>query len=120
MAWKLQSQTYDLKDVEVLDTKGKTLNASDVAKTLKEETVALASMWGQKVDPLHLRLVKDGTLIFNLPMPKGVVGFPGFGVGPVPGGPFPQPQLIPPMGPFPAPQPVPVPPVPSPKPDLPE
>jgi hypothetical protein len=82
----LQSQTYDLDDVDVLDVKGKKLDKKDVAKLLKEEAPALASLYGQKVDPLHLRLVKEGTLIFELPMPKNMPGVPGFpgGVAPVP------------------------------------
>jgi RNA polymerase sigma factor (sigma-70 family) len=76
---KLQSQTYALDDVQVLDTKAKKLDKKKVAKLLKKETVALASLWGQKVDPLHLRVIKDGTLVFVLPAPKGngFIGPPG-------------------------------------------
>jgi RNA polymerase sigma factor (sigma-70 family) len=75
----LHTQTFDWADVEVLDTKGKKLDKKDVAKQLKEETVALAWFAGQKVDPMHLRLVKEGTLIFVFPAPKGGPGFPGQG-----------------------------------------
>ena len=133
LVWEYQPQTYDLKEVEVLDTKGKTIDAAEVAKLLKEETVALASMPGQKVDPLHLRLVKEGTLVFNLPMPQPMVGFPGFGFPQPPLPPafpkppvlpkppaFPQPPVLPkppafPKG-FPQPQPCPVPPADQPPP----
>jgi RNA polymerase sigma factor (sigma-70 family) len=82
----VQSQTYKLEDVEVFDTKGKKLDKKDVAKRLKQETVALASVTGENVDPLHLRLIKDGTLVFVLPRPKGGPGggFPGV---PLPGAP---------------------------------
>jgi RNA polymerase sigma factor (sigma-70 family) len=66
----VQTQTYDLDDVEVLDTKGKKLDKKEVVKQLKEETVAMASLSGQP-DPLHLRVLKDGTLTFVLPVPKG-------------------------------------------------
>jgi RNA polymerase sigma factor (sigma-70 family) len=90
-AWELQSQTYDLDDIVVLNTRGKKLDPKEVRKLLKEETVALASMWGQKLDPLHLRVIKEGTLLFELPMPKNIQGI---GVPPVlvvppalPGGP---------------------------------
>jgi RNA polymerase sigma factor (sigma-70 family) len=80
----LQTQTYDLGEVEILDTKGKKLDKKDVVKQLKEETVAMASPFGQSVDPLHLRVLKDGMLIFVLPAPKGAPAPPGF-PGAVPG-----------------------------------
>jgi RNA polymerase sigma factor (sigma-70 family) len=91
---ELRTQTFDLDDVEILDVKAKSVDKKDAAKMLKEETPALASLFGQKVDPLHLRLVKEGTLTFVLPMPKGVPGIPG-GVAP-PG--IPQPFPLPPGG----------------------
>ena len=91
----IQSTTYDLDDVKVLDTKGKEIDKKDLPKLLKEETPALASLWGQPVDPLHLRLVKDGTLTFVLPPAKNVPGIGGIGVAP-PGVPFPAPP--PPAG----------------------
>jgi hypothetical protein len=96
MGWELRSQTYDLDDVTVLDTRGRKLDKKAVVKLLKKETVALASMWGQQVDPLHLRVLKDGILVFVLPPPKGVPGLPGLppGVGvPVP---LPAPAALPP------------------------
>jgi RNA polymerase sigma factor (sigma-70 family) len=79
---KVHSQTYDLDDVQVLDTKAKKLDKKKVMKLLKKETVALAALWGQKVDPLHLRVIKDGTLVFVLPAPKGNGGnnIPGGGL----------------------------------------
>jgi RNA polymerase sigma factor (sigma-70 family) len=84
MMWTVQTYTYSLDDVEVLDTKGKTVDKKDVIKQLKEETLEMASLTGQPVDPLHLRLLKDGTLTFVLPAPKGG-GFGGGGMF-VPGG----------------------------------
>jgi RNA polymerase sigma factor (sigma-70 family) len=78
------TQTYELKDVQVFDTKGKRIDNKDVAALIKEETVAMAT-WGQGVDPLHLRLLKDGTLTFVLPLPQGFApGAPPGGVRPVP------------------------------------
>jgi RNA polymerase sigma factor (sigma-70 family) len=78
----LQSTTYDLDDIKVLDTKGKEIDKKDLPKLLKDETVAMASLWGQPVDPLHLRVLKDGTLTFILPAPKPGVGFGLPGVAP--------------------------------------
>ena len=88
----VQSQTYKLEEVEVFDTKGRKLDQKEVAERLKQETVALASLTGQKVDPLHLRLIKDGTLVFVLPLPKGGPGGALPGLPPPPGGP----GLVPP------------------------
>jgi RNA polymerase sigma factor (sigma-70 family) len=89
---RLHAQTYDLQDVEVLDTRGKKVARNQVRNLLKKETVALASLWGQKVDPLHLRVIRDGTLIFVLPAPKGVIG------GVAPAVPVPQPAPVVPPG----------------------
>jgi RNA polymerase sigma factor (sigma-70 family) len=84
----LQEQTYDLDAVDILDVNAKKLDKKAVAKSLKEETLALASLYGRPVDPLHLRLVKDGTLVFVLPAPKGAPPGadvrPGFGRFPPP------------------------------------
>jgi RNA polymerase sigma factor (sigma-70 family) len=93
VAWELRSQTYNLDDVTVLDTKGRKLDKKTVVKLLKKETVALASMWGQPVDPLHLRVLKDGLLVFVLPLPKAIPAIPG--IAP-PGG------VIPPLPALPA------------------
>jgi hypothetical protein len=73
----LQTQAYDLDDVQVLDTKGKQVDKKELAKLLKEEKVAMASLYGQPVDPLHLRVLKDDILTFVLPMPKPRLGVPG-------------------------------------------
>jgi Sigma-70, region 4 len=88
---QLHAQTYDLDNVEILDTKATKLDRKEVMERLKDETVAMAS-WSSPVDPLHLRVIKDGTLIFVLPntgfpgaLPPGVPGIPG-GAPPAPGG----------------------------------
>jgi RNA polymerase sigma factor (sigma-70 family) len=81
---EVRTRTYDLDTVEVFDTQGKKLDAKEVQKRLKDEvTLALASLQGEAVDPRHLRLIKDGTLIFVLPAPK---------VGPAVPAPGPQQQ----------------------------
>jgi RNA polymerase sigma factor (sigma-70 family) len=68
---KVRTLTYDLKKVKVFDTKGKQLDPKEVVKRLKKETLALASLQGEAVDARHLRLIKDGTLVFVLPAPPG-------------------------------------------------
>jgi RNA polymerase sigma factor (sigma-70 family) len=83
-ATKLQEETYDLEDVQILDTKGKEIDRRTIPKLLKEETVVMASLWGQPIDPLHLRVLKEGTLTIVLPAPKWGAGFGGGGA--VPGG----------------------------------
>jgi RNA polymerase sigma factor (sigma-70 family) len=67
----MRSHTYDLGDVQVLDTSGKKVDKKELLKLLKDETVALRSFGGHPIDPLHLRVLKEGTLIFILPGPKG-------------------------------------------------
>jgi hypothetical protein len=67
----LRSQTYDLDDVQVLDTMGMKVDKKELAKLLKEEKVAMATYGSEPVDPLHLRVLKDGTLTFVLPGSKG-------------------------------------------------
>jgi RNA polymerase sigma factor (sigma-70 family) len=67
----VHTQAYELKDVSVFDTKGKQIDNKNLVKLIKVETVAMAT-WGQKVDPLHLRVLKDGTLTFVLPAPQGI------------------------------------------------
>jgi hypothetical protein len=61
--------TYDLKEAKVFDTKGKEVDKKELAKLLKDETVAVASFGDQLPDPLHLRILKEGTLVFTLPPP---------------------------------------------------
>jgi hypothetical protein len=102
---RVHAQTYDLDKVEVLDTKANKLDRNAVIKRLQKETVALAT-WSAPLDPLHLRVVNDGTLIFVLPnpgfpgaIPPGAPGFPGAqpGLPGAPGGVAPalQPQPVP-------------------------
>jgi RNA polymerase sigma factor (sigma-70 family) len=79
----VRTETYDLKSVQVFDTKGQPVDPKVLSKLLKEETVAMAT-WGQLSDPLHLRVLKEGTLILVLPPMQGQ-GFGGGVIGP--GGP---------------------------------
>jgi hypothetical protein len=70
----IQIQRYDLADVKVVNTRGKTIEETDLARMLKKETVAMASLHGEPVDPLHLRVLKEGTLVFALPAAKPTNG----------------------------------------------
>jgi RNA polymerase sigma factor (sigma-70 family) len=66
----IQIQRFDLAGVKVLDAKGKTVEESEIVKLLKKETIAMASLHGEPIDPLHLRVLKEGTLVFALPAAK--------------------------------------------------
>jgi RNA polymerase sigma factor (sigma-70 family) len=61
--------TYELKEIQVLDTRGEEIGKDELTKRLKEETVAVATFGNQLPDPLHLRILKEGTLVFILPLP---------------------------------------------------
>jgi hypothetical protein len=73
--------TYNLDEVQVFDTKAKKVGKKELAKLLKDEIVAVASFDGQPIDPLHFRILKEGTLVFilpvgGLPFPSGNLAFP--------------------------------------------
>ncbi len=84
MVWREQTYRLDIKEVKVYDTAGKEIDAKAVRHLLSKETLALYT-YGEKVDSLHLRTVKDGTLIFVYLPPK--LGKPpeADGNAPVPG-----------------------------------
>jgi RNA polymerase sigma factor (sigma-70 family) len=63
----LVPELYGLGEVRAFDHKGQEIKAGDLRKRLKRETVALVAVDGRPVDPLHLRLVRDGTLILVVP-----------------------------------------------------
>jgi hypothetical protein len=94
-------ERYDLKDVDVFNTRGKRVGKKEVVRRLKQETVAVAFVGGQKADPLHLRVLRDDLLVFVLPPPRGLPGFRG--IAP-PGVPVPQPAPLLPPGAEKAPQ----------------
>jgi hypothetical protein len=80
--------SYDLDEIQVFDTKGNEVDKKKLAKLLKDETVAVASFGDQPPDPLHLRILKEETLVFSLPPPpaggiplpdENQVLLPGFG-----------------------------------------
>jgi RNA polymerase sigma factor (sigma-70 family) len=86
------TKTY-AKGFKVTDTRGKPVAAKTLRQLLRKEKPVLASADGKAVDPLHLRLVKDGTLILILPVPRGKAAPP-----------VPLPEVVPqPAAPPPAP-----------------
>jgi hypothetical protein len=60
---------FKLQDVKVFDTKGQQLSEAEVRRVIRDEVPALTGPRGEKVDPLHLRLIKEGTPILLLPKP---------------------------------------------------
>ncbi len=89
----LAEEVYDLDNVKAYDTEGKRVERVKLTLLLQEETLVLVSADGRPVDPLHLRLVKEGTLVLVLPMPTSV---PPVAVPTVPP---PAPAIVPPLPP---------------------
>jgi hypothetical protein len=58
---------YQLGEVRVFDMKGQTIDPQALPRLFKVEALALLAADGRPVDPLHLRLYKDDTLLFVLP-----------------------------------------------------
>jgi RNA polymerase sigma factor (sigma-70 family) len=83
----------EVGEVRVTDARGGAISPKALAKLLKGETLVLVSADGRRVDPLHLRLVKDGTLVFVLPATAPVVPQPPAAAEPLP---VPPPAPVPP------------------------
>jgi RNA polymerase sigma factor (sigma-70 family) len=66
----------------------------DLRKLLAEETPVLVFWSGDKIDPLHLRFIKDGTIVIDLPRPATPRMQPPAAPAPVPLQP-PAPHLAP-------------------------
>jgi RNA polymerase sigma factor (sigma-70 family) len=60
---------YRRGEVRVFDVHGREVDWAFLPKLLGKEVLALAAV-GERVDPLHLRLIKEGTLVFVIPHPK--------------------------------------------------
>ena len=67
-----ETRTVPLKEVKVYGTDRKEVDEGLLSRLLRQRVPALCSTDGKQVDPLHLRLVKEGTLIFVGPVPKGL------------------------------------------------
>jgi RNA polymerase sigma factor (sigma-70 family) len=66
--WDMAGHLYTLAEVSAYDVRGKKIGRKKLPVLLKEETVVLVSTEVQ-VNPLHLRLCKEGTLLLVLPAP---------------------------------------------------
>jgi RNA polymerase sigma factor (sigma-70 family) len=77
------AEIYDTDEFRVYDTEGHAVRLKELRKRLKGETLALISANGRPVDPLHLRLYKEDTLIFVLPL-RPVPAVPVVGTAPPP------------------------------------
>jgi RNA polymerase sigma factor (sigma-70 family) len=77
-----QSRQFELALVKVYDSHGKKLDAKAVRKLLKGEKLALVYPDGHELDPLHLRVVKEGTLLVVLPAAANAGSAPAFEVPP--------------------------------------
>jgi RNA polymerase sigma factor (sigma-70 family) len=67
----LQTHQSPRGEYQAYDTKLKKISLKELRKRLPEETPALVfrTMQGKRIDPLHLRFIKEGTLIIALPAP---------------------------------------------------
>jgi hypothetical protein len=63
-------RTVPLKDVKLQRADGAEPDRKRLPETLRKPTPALLSVDGEKIDPLHFRLVRDSTLVFIGPVPK--------------------------------------------------
>jgi hypothetical protein len=61
--WHQQTYRLDVKEVKVYDDAGKEIDAKALSDLLRNETPALY-VNGEELDPLHLRTVKRGMLVF--------------------------------------------------------
>jgi RNA polymerase sigma factor (sigma-70 family) len=75
---------YPLAEVRTYDTQGKPVEKKKLAGLLIGETLVLVSADGKPIDPIYLRLVKEGTLVFVLPSSSPpAVGEPPVGAPPL-------------------------------------
>jgi hypothetical protein len=63
----MRTQPFHISDIRVLDARGKKIAKGQLPELLKEETPAFIYSGPQEMDPLHLRLIKEDTLVFVLP-----------------------------------------------------
>jgi hypothetical protein len=65
------------KDVKAFTVEGREVTAEKLATLLAKERAVLVALGGKKVDPFHLQLYKEDTLV--LVPPPGTMGGGGFG-----------------------------------------
>jgi hypothetical protein len=64
--WLPQTETFRIDEVRVYDTHRRLIGYKELARRLRKETLAVVYYPGRALDPLHLRLFKEGTLVFDL------------------------------------------------------
>jgi RNA polymerase sigma factor (sigma-70 family) len=69
MAYVPRSSYCELDALQAFDTTGKELDRKALSRLLKKEVLGLIYHAGQELDPLQLRLFKEGTPVFVLPLP---------------------------------------------------
>ena len=71
------------KDVQAYTAKGRSIPAEKLATLLAKERTVLVALDGKKVDPFHLQLYKDDTIVLVPPANTvgGGGGFGGWGYG---------------------------------------
>jgi RNA polymerase sigma factor (sigma-70 family) len=72
----LRTRQYELDMIKVYDMRGRSINKKELSDLLKKERLALISNDAQVADPDNLRLFKEGTLLFILPLSPPAVGYP--------------------------------------------
>lgn len=75
---------FPIDKVRVYDTRGRKIDAKELRKRLKGETLALISFDDGPIDPLQLRLYKEDTLVFVIDpqQPLAAVAPPAVGESP--------------------------------------
>lgn len=64
---QVRTEHFNRGEFKVRDTHGKPVGAKQLPNLMKGEIVALIHRSQAEIDLLHLRLIKDGTLVFLLP-----------------------------------------------------
>src|SRR5262245_39555184 len=67
---KEQSVSFDVGQLAISKVDGKPVDPKTLRDRLGKETAALVATDNQPVDPIHLRLIKDGTLVFVPRLPS--------------------------------------------------
>jgi hypothetical protein len=67
------TRNIEAKDIHAYNTEGKKLDAKDLANFLKKDTPVLVSADGKKVDPYYLQIIKEGTVVLVVPVPKTII-----------------------------------------------
>jgi hypothetical protein len=67
---EMQETAFPLSVVKAHDVRGKAISGPDLRRLLAKEAVVLVSSDGNPVEPLHLRIARDGVIVLMLPPQK--------------------------------------------------